>query len=88
MRIAFRMMGLPPYDFSGKKATRKGFDSSTERARLCALLGAHPRALELLEKSYQQRDYTIYAVKVGYEFDGLRADPRFQDLVRRMNFPQ
>lgn len=69
------------------EATRKGSDSPTERARLYALLGDNERALELLEKAYQQRDYTVYAANVGYEFDSLRSDPRFQDLLSRMNFP-
>lgn len=68
-----------------EKATKMGFDSPTERARLCALLGDHQRALELLEKSYQQHDYTVYAIKVGYEFDSLRSEPRFQDLLQRMS---
>jgi tetratricopeptide (TPR) repeat protein len=70
------------------EATRKGSDSPTERARLYALLGDNERVLELLEKAYQQRDYTVYVANVGYEFDSLHSDPRFQDLLRRMRLSQ
>ena len=69
------------------EATEKGYDSPVERARLHALLGDKEKALKLLERAYQQQDYTVYTANVGYEFDKLRSDPRFQNLLRRMNFP-
>jgi eukaryotic-like serine/threonine-protein kinase len=40
-------------------------------------------AFQLLEKSYNER--SIYAIKVYPALDPLRSDPRFQDLLRRMN---
>jgi len=44
------------------------------------------RALEWLEKAYQGRSQWMLFLKMGPMFDGLRADPRFQDLVRRVGF--
>jgi len=39
------------------------------------------------EKAYQNRDHYMVYCKVWPHFDPLRSDPRFQDLLRRMNFP-
>ena len=50
-------------------------------------LGDRDKALEYLEKAYEQRDTFLRYVYTGYEFDDLRHDPRFQDLLRRMNLP-
>jgi TolB-like protein len=56
-------------------------------AELYALLGEKDKAFEWLEKGYQQRDNEMAFIKAGPWYDNLRADPRFQDLLRRMNFP-
>jgi tetratricopeptide (TPR) repeat protein len=50
-------------------------------------LGEKDRALEWLEQDYRDRDAPVTWLKVEPEFDSLRSDPRFQDLVDRMNFP-
>jgi len=50
-------------------------------------LGDKDRAFEWLEKAYDERFPALAFLKVEPIFDPLRDDPRFQDLVRRMNFP-
>ncbi len=46
----------------------------------------HGRALDWLERAYEARDPNL--PYLGFPtFDPLRADPRFQDLRRRMNLP-
>ena len=50
-------------------------------------LGEKDRALEALEKAYQERGEDLVWLRSEPEFDLLRSDPRFQDLLRRMNFP-
>jgi len=42
------------------------------------------QAINWLEKSYQERSSYIIYLKVDSRFDGLRTDPRFQDLIRRI----
>jgi len=42
-------------------------------------------ALEWLEKGYQDRNGWMPLLQVEPRFDPLRSDPRFQDLLRRMN---
>jgi TolB-like protein/DNA-binding winged helix-turn-helix (wHTH) protein/Flp pilus assembly protein TadD len=50
-------------------------------------LGDNGRAMEWLERAYRERSPQMPFVKIEYWSDSLRADPRFQDLLRRMNFP-
>jgi TolB-like protein/Tfp pilus assembly protein PilF len=50
-------------------------------------LGQNEEALELLELAYERRDVVLVWLKVRRYFDPLRDDPRFQELLRRMNFP-
>ena len=52
-------------------------------------LGQNDKAFEFLEKAYQERSPDIaYFLRADLRLDTLRPDPRFQDLLRRVNFPQ
>lgn len=57
-------------------------------ATVYAGLGEKEKALEGLEKAYQDRGNWLAYVRSQPEFAPLRSDPRFQDLLRRMKFPQ
>jgi TolB-like protein/Tfp pilus assembly protein PilF len=49
-------------------------------------LGEKGKAFELLKESYDDRSLDIGpGIKMDPTFDPLRSDPRFQDLLRRMN---
>jgi len=54
-------------------------------ALLCAALNERDQAFELLDKACDERFALIIYLKVYSPFDNLRSDPRFQDLLRRMN---
>ena len=56
-------------------------------ASLSAGLGEKDQAFSYLEKAYADREYGLTVLKIEPAFDPLRSDPRFQDLLRRMNFP-
>ncbi len=44
-------------------------------------------AIDWLEKAYEEGDVMMaFRLKVDPAFDGLRSDPRFIDLLRRMCF--
>jgi len=59
-----------------------------EAALVYSGLGDKDQAFEWLERAYKVRDKGLTYFKVDPCLDPLRSDPRFQDLVRRMNFPQ
>jgi TolB-like protein/DNA-binding winged helix-turn-helix (wHTH) protein len=50
-------------------------------------LGHKDDAFVGLEKAYKQHRWEMIQLKVRPVWDPLRSDPRFQDLLRRMNFP-
>ena len=50
-------------------------------------LGETDRAVAALEAAYDAREGTLVCVKADPRFDSLHADPRFQDLVRRVGIP-
>jgi TolB-like protein/Tfp pilus assembly protein PilF len=47
-------------------------------------LGDKDQAFANLEKTYEERPDSLQFIKVSPQFDSLRSDPRFTDLVRRM----
>ena len=50
-------------------------------------LGDKDQAFRWLKKAYEDRVDELVYLKAEPRFDPLRSDPRFQDLLRRMNFP-
>ena len=53
-----------------------------------AMQAGSERGLELLENAYLEYDDWLLFIKIEPTLDGLRPDPRFQDLVRRIGLPQ
>ena len=51
-------------------------------------LGDADRAFDWLEQEYRDRGIWLFLAAESTTFDDFRSDPRFQDLLRRMNFPQ
>lgn len=50
-------------------------------------LGDTEAAMEALQQAYREHATLLSYLKMDPRFDPLRGDPRFQDLLRRMNFP-
>ena len=51
-------------------------------------LGDKDRALTELERAYEDRYFMMIWINGDALFDGLRSEPRFIDLVRRIGLPQ
>jgi len=57
-------------------------------ATVYAALGDKNRALDYLEQSFAERSFFFDFIRSEPEMDSLRAEPRFQELVRKLNFPK
>jgi DNA-binding winged helix-turn-helix (wHTH) protein len=53
-----------------------------------AILGEDEKALQYLNRAYAAHDSEILSINIDPEWDRLRSDLRFQDLLRRIHFPQ
>ena len=51
-------------------------------------LGDNDRTITWLQQSAEERDGLMTWLNTLFVFDPLRSDLRFQDLLRRMNFPE
>ena len=71
-----------------KLKSGKEYVSPAELAVLYVGLGDKEGALSSLEKAYAAHDVQMGLLKVDPNFDSLRSDPRFQDLMRKVGLPQ
>jgi serine/threonine protein kinase len=71
-----------------QELSKREYVSPYEVAQVYARLGDREQVFSWLEKAYAERDSRIVALKVEPAFEGLRSDPRFQDLVKRIGLPQ
>jgi len=62
--------------------------SPTFFAEVYADLGDMDEAFRWLEKGYQERSWGMLFLRIWPLWDPLRSDPRFDDLVQRMRFPE
>jgi len=57
-------------------------------AAVYAGLGEKDKALEWLDRAFQDRNGELAGIRYGIPFETLREDPRFKDLLKRMNLPE
>jgi DNA-binding winged helix-turn-helix (wHTH) protein/tetratricopeptide (TPR) repeat protein len=66
----------------------KEADPGYSTARPYAALGEKDKAFSALERSYENNEIPIVLLKVDPRLDGLRSDPRFNDLLRKVGLPE
>jgi TolB-like protein/DNA-binding winged helix-turn-helix (wHTH) protein/Tfp pilus assembly protein PilF len=71
-----------------RAARRKRFVSPYFFATAFVGMGRPKQALDALEEGYKVRDGYMVGLYATPWFSPLRSDPRFQDLLQRMNFPR
>ena len=70
------------------EGSKDRYYSSALMAMVYVALGDKDRAFEWLEKAYQQKDWGLVQLRVSPDFDSIRNDPRFVDLLNQMSFSQ
>ncbi len=69
-----------------RELSARRFSLRWDVAAIYALLGEIDQAFDWLEKAYQDRISVLPWTKIEPRFDPLRSDPRYQALLRKMNF--
>ena len=54
---------------------------------VCVGLGDHDQAISWLQQAVEEREGWLTTLNTSLVFDPLRADPRFQALLKKLNFP-
>jgi TolB-like protein/Tfp pilus assembly protein PilF len=71
-----------------RQARRKtGYFSPYMIARLYADLGDKEQAFQWLDIAYREHDFLLVCVATHFQFDPLRSDPRFSQLLRKVGLP-
>ncbi len=71
-----------------KETAQHKYVPAYQIAAIYAGLGEKDQAFAWLDKAYDERSDLLVNLKRQQEFDGLRSDPRFSDLLRRVGLPQ
>jgi len=70
------------------EANKQDYISPIALATNYAVLGQKDEAFVWLEKAYEERTPGLLDLDLDPDYDSLRGDSRFQNLVRRINLPQ
>jgi TolB-like protein/class 3 adenylate cyclase/Tfp pilus assembly protein PilF len=76
------------YEFYVRAANRGAVNQPFFVAVAAARAGKTDAALDWLERAYEERSHWISVLAVTPEFDDIRGARRFQDLLRRIGFPE
>ena len=71
-----------------KERSREHYISDAVFVEAYIGLGEKDEAMARLERAFEEHDQWMVDIKSYPGWDALRSEPRFQALVRRMNFPQ
>jgi adenylate cyclase len=66
--------------------SKKAYFSANDIAQLYMMAGDKSKAIDMLEKAFEERDPNIPYLLLPM-WDGLRDDQRFQDIAKKLNVP-
>jgi serine/threonine-protein kinase len=68
-----------------EQLSQERFVSPYHMAYVYTGLGETERAIDLLERAYEERAGSVYGIKGSFLFTTLHSHPRFTALLRKMN---
>jgi len=71
-----------------QRLSARGYVDPYFMAQIHDALGDLESAVKCLEQAYNERATNMIGLRIENWTDKLRSDPRFHDLLRRMNFPR
>jgi pentatricopeptide repeat protein len=74
-------------EYKRLRAAKQRYISPCKIAAIYTGLGKKDQAIEWLEKAYEEQSVLLLYLNIEPLWDPLRSNPRFQDILRRMNFP-
>lgn len=69
------------------KSSRKRYVPPVGIATIYSAMGKQDQSCKWLERGYDARDSSLADIYVDPDLDGLRSNPCFRNLIRRMGFP-
>ena len=71
-----------------KALSLKSYVSPYNLATIYVGLGETDEAFAWLDRAFEERSRSLVWLNVAQEYDGLRSDPRFKSLLRRIGLPE
>jgi tetratricopeptide (TPR) repeat protein len=68
--------------------SKKAYVPPILAASLSFALGENDRGFEWLEKGYKEHDSTLLEIKVDPRFDGVRSNPRYKELLKKVGLEE
>jgi len=75
---------ISQFETLNRAQTRGAIVSAYGVACICFHLGKVDLGFEWLERSYSERDLSLLDMQWDWDLDGVRTDPRYLDLVKRL----
>jgi TolB-like protein/Tfp pilus assembly protein PilF len=73
---------------TAEDSTLRDINNNWVKAKAYVDLGQKDQAIEELNKAYEKRLSSLCWIKIEPQMDPLRSDPRYQELLRKVRFPQ
>ena len=85
---ALKILAELKEQFDRASRTPQGYVSPLHLAVVYAALDDKSQALEWLERAFQGKAFWMFNLKVDPAWDGLRSEPKFREILRKMNLDE